>query len=57
MQEAQATQAQAAVQIQARRDQGRDQIKAVNMRFQDIQYEVPDSATSTYGTVLGSKRS
>jgi predicted Zn-dependent protease len=42
MQDAQATQAQAAVQIQARRDQGRDQIKAVNMRFQDIQYEVPD---------------
>lgn len=39
---AQSTQTQAASQIAARRDEGRDQIKSINARLNALQYEVPD---------------
>ena len=42
MQQAQATQAAAAVQIQARRDEARDQLTAVKARLNALQYEAPD---------------
>ncbi len=42
MQQAQATQSSAAVQIQARRDQGRDQLSAVKTRLNALQYEAPN---------------
>ncbi len=39
---AHASQAQAAAQIEARAEQGRDQIKSVNDRIQALQYELPN---------------
>ncbi len=40
--DAQASQAQANTEIGARRDEGRDQLKQINARFDALQYEVPD---------------
>jgi predicted Zn-dependent protease len=39
---AQQSQIQAATQIQARRDEGRDQVKQINNRLNALQYELPD---------------
>lgn len=42
LESAQATQVAAATQIQARRDEGRDQLKQINARMEALQYEVPN---------------
>lgn len=48
---AQQSQTQAATQIQARRDQGRDQVKQINGRLNALQYEIPNiSSNVRHGT-------
>ncbi|MHB8147478.1 MAG: M48 family metalloprotease [Vulcanimicrobiaceae bacterium] len=47
MQQAQATQSSAAVQIQARRDEARDQLRAVKARLDALQYEAPNMGNVT----------
>ncbi|MEO6835197.1 MAG: M48 family metalloprotease [Candidatus Tumulicola sp.] len=42
VQAAQASQIQAATQIQARAAEGKDQLKAINTRIGSLQYEIPD---------------